>query len=331
MQQLALAVITCLLLVGCNSRLALCDYWDPRDLIERHDYETMRLSPIIVVGKVTSVETVRKGYRASRQPNLFLDLMKVKIDVENILRGEGLGSNLVFYFFAYSPRNGGYSGPPRYEVGAGNRRIFFLTRDLGVLRSSGDVLDYTLHVASGSHRGLGLSSDLGESISEILLGLGNEFDPDAMARSILRSAPSADRFSSRLNTVALLERLVSDRRAPRIGAEACFELAEFYYGHYGCLLRVQIDVTLPGEERQRATEMLTAQTQTNASLERMLQEYPLMAFSKAPFPDSLYDICQELRMLTSDPEPTIRSLACAALRKNYPEPQRECERIERDR
>src|SRR5665213_1573414 len=133
-----------LLLVGCGSGPQFCDYYDPQDLQSPRTFQVMNASPIVLVGTVRSTTVISRGLPARKQSTLRLDLMKAEITVENSLRAALQSTDAQFYYFEFSPMNGGYSGPPRYHLDRADRRVFFLTRDSGVLRSSGDVLDYTL-------------------------------------------------------------------------------------------------------------------------------------------------------------------------------------------
>jgi hypothetical protein len=145
-----------------------------------------------------------------------------------------------------------------------------------------------------------------------------------MAGGIEQAAAVSDRFTSRPKTAALLQRLVADSRDVQIVSAACFDLAEFYYGQYACLSVIADQARFPAEMRRRAEQMLAIQQTRNAELRGWLSTFPLQACSKAPFPDSLYRVHQELEMLLSDPDPSIKVLACRALRANYPDQEPRC-------
>lgn len=325
-QQLGLVVLA-LASFGCactRGSAATCDFYDPRDLTHPRDFEVMSTSPVVFVAMATSVRTLQHGVRACRQPNLLLDLVQVNVSVENVLRGDGVGQRESFRYYSYSPQNGGYIGRPRYDVTAGARRVFFLTRDEAGLRASGDVLDYTFHVYSGSHQQSVVGADLGDSVPRILLSLGADGDPVVFARNILKYAAASDYFGSRPKTAALLSQLVSPGSDPDVRAAACFELASYYYGRYGCLAAIQNGPEFAEAVRKKAAALLRAQELNNANFKELLKADPLTAFTKSPNPDSLYAVREEMEMLLSDPDPSIRTLACSALRKHFPSVPERC-------
>ena len=318
--------ISALVTLACHTVAPICDQYDPRERIERHDYEIMMRSPVVVVGVVKSVDTVKSGISARKQPTLLLDRTRVTFQAENILRGSGVTRNTLVSFdvFTYSRQNGGYSGPPLYQVAPGNRCLFFLTRDGEILRSSGDVLDYTLRLRSGRHSQLIFDhpADVGDTIAQLLLGLGTDYDSEGMARNLRFMASISDHLATRVRTVNLLERLTDKGGVPSdIVNSACLVLAEGYYGHYACLNQIRDSPSFSVEVRKNAADLLAKHTAEMTILKQWLATYPLQAFSKAPFPDSLARTRQELELLLTCPDTVVRHLACSALRRNYPDPE----------
>lgn len=180
----------------------------PPRLIDQCDEETsaQRFPPIVAVGVIIRDSLVQKPVPMHADPSYPLQLRKLEIRVENVLRGNtprGLAS--VFYF-AFA---GGYEGPQPLGVWhVGSRRIFFLRRDSGVLRTVCDGWDYcTRGVYSGAHPGF--IPEPGSSLENVIAGLvltrgEGEIDDDRFAGDIRRGTPgSEDHLIERYRELAL--------------------------------------------------------------------------------------------------------------------------------
>ena len=327
----ALAGLVLLVAGGCGRPVQI-DYYNfdfPKPLTHR---ELISHSTAIVVGTVTSVKVTRKAVPARKQPKLLLDQTRVEIAVENALLGE-VPQQLTFEFFAYSPQNGGYSGPPLFRVRSGERRIFFLTRDSGEFRSTGDVRDYTLKVWSGRHKKLSPVKDMadamldpasteaiGNAISEVLLGLGDTYNPQAMTAELKILEETSDELAGPARTAARLALLVANESDLRLAATACLELSERYAGQSGCLSRFEKNELVPEDLRRKATEMHTTRQVWDERLKRRLRAFPLIAFDG----DSIFQLRQELRLLLDSPDPELKQLACETLLRSFAETQPRC-------
>jgi hypothetical protein len=326
--------------VSCR-RLDQCDYYDfdfqkpldVRQLIWR--------SSIIVVGTVASARVIREGVPARKQPELLLDQIRAEVAVENVLLGDMKQPLIAIEFFGYSRKNrGGYDGPAPLVVLPGERRMFFLTWDSGVYRSVGDVRgDSALVVWSGLHKNIRhfndpqdtawrvlhtSDTDIGNSIADVLLELGEGYSASGVARTLNTTAYLSSTLSTRKKTAARLQKLVANEREPSIGAEACLVLAEQYYGQYACLAKFLDNTALAADIGKAMTEMKSKKLEWNKRLKHELQERPLFAFSMATFPDSILGIREELELLLDDPDAELRQLACSALKQNYPDSQGKC-------
>ena len=325
-------LVSTLWLSGCHDRCEPQDQYDPLEMaISSNRYHVFTAAPIVVIGMVTNTRLVDGPRPARRQPQLLVQLTEVGIHIENILRGKIEPADTHFYFFGVSDQNSGYSGPPRYRVAVGERRIFFLTRDGGQLRSMGDVLDYTLLVTTGPHPELRLADKqpLGDLISEVLLSPNPGYDSVALQHALRQYCSVSDHFNSRCKTVFLLRKLM-DFGDPDLRVAACLYLAENYAGQYSCLLELRSNPGLSPEIRARVDQDWTARRRGNAALKSALKHFPLQAFASIPFPDSMYAIRDELRLLLDDPDPEIRAISCRVLKQHYPEPESRClEAIER--
>ena len=130
----SVAVVAMGVLFGCGQRPV--DYFD-FDFQKPLGWDQLLFrSSLVVVGTVKGIEVVRSGIPARKDPELLLDETQVDLDVENVLLGDWPDPKLKFVFFGFSTKNrGGYTGPALYRVLPGERAIFFLTVDQGLLRS----------------------------------------------------------------------------------------------------------------------------------------------------------------------------------------------------
>ncbi|MBN8733124.1 MAG: hypothetical protein J0L64_21490 [Acidobacteria bacterium] len=84
-------------------------------------------------------------------PRATLQLRRVTVAVENVLQGGPLGERIEVFYFTWA---GAFNGPRPLWFGPGVRRVWWLRRDAGVLRTICDGWDTcTQVVESGAHRG----------------------------------------------------------------------------------------------------------------------------------------------------------------------------------
>jgi hypothetical protein len=335
---LILSGIVFLLFTAC-ARPVQVDYYD-FDLQKPLDIDQLVFrSSAIVVGNVKSVMTGREGVPARKVPELLLDEVFADIDIENVVLGDVKQRHLQFSYFTFSLKNkGGYSGPALLRIEPGQRRIFFLTIDSGQYRSVADLRnDYSIRVWSGFHMNCCkpiVPSDyftrrspreqIGDSISDILLQLGENYDREGLIQWLDIQAYTASRLADRQRSAALLNELAADEHEPGIAAKACLVLSEQYYGQYGCLIRLEANAAVPSNLHLALAKMKIARVDWNARLKQRLRSYPMFAFEMSPFSDSIKGVRQELLMLVDDPDPELKTLACAILRQNYPKPPETC-------
>jgi hypothetical protein len=329
---LTLSGIVFLLLTACT-RPVQVDYYD-FDLQKPLGVDQLVFrSSAIVVATVKSVRMGREGVPARRVPELLLDEVYADVDIENVVLGDVKQRQLQLSYFTFSVKNkGGYSGPALLRVEPGQRRLFFLTTDSGHYRSVADLRnDYSIRVWSGFHKNCckpigptdyfirrSPQEQIGDSISEILLQLGENYHREGMIQWLDMQAYTASRLAGRQKSAALLKQLAANEHEPGIAAKACLVLSEQYYGQYGCLARLEADATVPANLHAELAKMKIARVDWNARLKKQLRSYPMFAFEMSPFSDSIKGVQQELVMLVDDPDPELKTLACAILRQNYP-------------
>lgn len=311
-------------LLSCSSPNE-CDYWDPRDTVNRRDFDLMEHASDVVVGRIEELRTTGRARPACRQASLLLEPALMKVAVENVLAG-GLNPSIIeVHYFQLSPANSnGYSGPPLFQPRKGERRVFFLDRSSSGLRLAGDVYDYTIRNEAGYHLTLNtVAANRWEVLAKTLLTLGDGYNESAMASFIPRYSRLIDHFDSRLLTAELLRGLVQSAPAP-IRIAACLHLAAEYPGQYGCLEKLLSADLLSGVERERVAAALQLQKKHNENLLTLLARDPLSALSDGAPLDNVVRLKDEFLMLAQDPDSEIAHLACSALIRFWNEQPSQC-------
>lgn len=187
-------------------------------------YEQIFDAPIVVVGVILS--DARVGRTVPCQPNADcpMELRKVVIRVENVLRGDVAPATLgVFYYYPTGPvSTPGFLG----WWHSGDRRILWLRRDSGVVRTACDGHDYcTMPVRSGAHPQYRLDprKPLGYAMADIWFTRGEGTTDREFARGVDWGAPSTVPESY------LFEKLqqLAATDVPVVRAAACKQLS--YY------------------------------------------------------------------------------------------------------
>jgi len=190
---------------------------DPRDQFRRSDChlpfdERLRFeaaAPIIVLGRVLEVNDVGQPRPSSGDRRIRTQLTRIRIDVEEVIKGDVKANPLEFYYFTFSPAASEIDlGVPRYLPDVGQRRIYFLKPAKGSYRSVGDVTDYTLRVSSGSHtQGSCTGKSPGCCIAEILLIPRQDIDAGWFVVDLIQSEYAAEVLCSRSTARDLMQKL----------------------------------------------------------------------------------------------------------------------------
>ncbi len=213
-------LISCMALwiAGCTSAPRISDYG-------RQPYDAVFSAPIVIVG-VADSDTRVGGRRPSKDnPDYPMQLHRVRVRVENRLRGELSDRIIWVYYFGFA---GGFDGPRPLGFGReSSRRIFWLRRDAGVLRMACDGWDEcTMFVESGAHPGYRPEpgQPLGYALADILLTRGQgAVDEVKFARDVAWGAPSTipeDYLLKKYTHLALTEK-------PPVRAGACSQIWVF--------------------------------------------------------------------------------------------------------
>lgn len=284
--------------------------------------------PIIVVASVEENQVVARHVESARYKGVFLDLHSVGCKRENSLKGGLSEKELRFFYFADSRPPGSDAKPnPLYKrlfkAELGSRYLFFLTRDGDVLRSIGDVGDYSLRIATGRHteRPTG-PEEIGKRMAEILLNPADGADLDLMANTLLGSSEAADYWGSRPFTVQLLRQLLP--LGEPIRSEACGVLVARYFGQYDCLRAIAGDTNEMAQHRQEASKELNEKSAERERLAEDLKDPAALAFMDFAG-DSRHRLREEVQTLLFSEDSTQRQEACIALKRYFPsDPQPRC-------
>lgn len=211
------AFILCVTLLnsGCTSVPRISEY-------PKQPYEGVFAAPLVVVGVADSDTRVGAKRPSKNDPNYPMQLHRVRIQVENVLRGELSDSTVWAFYFGFA---GGFDGPRPLGFGREpSRRIFWLRRDAGVLRMACDGWDdCTMFVESGAHPGYRPEPGrpLAYALADILLTRGQgEVSDIKFAREVAwgaRATIPEDYLLKKYTQMALTEK-------PPIRAAACSQI-----------------------------------------------------------------------------------------------------------
>ncbi len=132
-----------------------------------------RSAPLVVVGVADSDVMIGNAVPSRRDPNYPMLLHRVRVHVENVLKGSISEPTIEVYYFGFAS---GFDGPRPLGFGRDpSRRILWLREDRGVLRMACDGWDgCTRFVESGAHPGYKVDPQRGldYAMADILLTRG---------------------------------------------------------------------------------------------------------------------------------------------------------------
>ena len=201
--------------MGCNQmKLITCSLWllflivigvalqwrfrslPPRLVDQCGDGANPRSAPIVVVGVVQSDTVVLRPVPMHSDRSTPLQMRRMHVAVENVLRGDVQGRHVEIYYFTWA---GGFNGPqPLGMWKVGSRRVLWLRRDGGVFRTACDGWDRcTWGVYSGSHPHLKIKQGepVERALADVVFTRGDgAIDEARFAGAILRGAPAPDSY-----------------------------------------------------------------------------------------------------------------------------------------
>lgn len=207
----AAAVLTVVVLVAFTQADDLRDQFRVSDtqlpFDQRLRFEAT--APIIVLGHVLENREIGRPRPSTADRRINVQLTRLKVDVEEVIRGNVRSNPLEFYYFTYSPAASEIDlGAPRYLPSVGQERVYFLKPFGDSYRSIGDVTDYTLRVSSGSHStGFCAAKSPGWCIAEMLLIPQQNVDPRRFIGDLIESEYASEVLCSRRAAQDLVQRL----------------------------------------------------------------------------------------------------------------------------
>ena len=111
----------------------------PPPLIDQCDKNPDREAAEIVVAGILSTDVpIRIGVPMHGDPSNLLQLCKLTLQVENVMKGTQIPATISVYYFTWM----GLKGPRQLgDWDKGRRRVLWLRRDVGVLRTICDGWD----------------------------------------------------------------------------------------------------------------------------------------------------------------------------------------------
>lgn len=249
----ALAAATCV--CGCSQAPQI----DPSMRLWDDSIAWME-SPTILLGTVVLGRIVRTGVELKEPWPLRVELHELAVKPERYLRGDGPRDGVKIYRF--SIESGHLPGSvPMAFINPGERRIFFLQKENGVLRTCVDVVSSSFVVMSGEHNVEVPSQprNIKAEIAEILLSPGANFDEEQYVNNALHgyAVGVVPRMIGRRGTIGLLRRIQAlDNR--RVSVEACMVSYILSWIGDNCASRLLGDASLPGVLRTRLEDAVSA-------------------------------------------------------------------------
>jgi len=183
-----------------------------------------------VVGTILQNTKVGQLRRANWDEYATVQLYRVTVHIENVLRGSLRDRNIPVYYFAYAGTIGGPPGLGMAGTGGtwhiGDRELFFLRRDSRVLRT---ICDFShtcvMPVHTGKHPGFHFEpgKPVADSIVDLLLTRGQNCTDQQMKQAFVHCYAfgfSPDYTVKKLQQIAATE-------DPAVSSEACETLADF--------------------------------------------------------------------------------------------------------
>ncbi|MGJ5820891.1 hypothetical protein [Paludibaculum fermentans] len=302
--------ILSLVQVGCaqGTRYPLRLYdFDERQLLEK--------ATTVVVAKTVGFEweAASQSIHWSKQYGVqSARLVKVKLSVEQVIRGSAEGAEMTAYYWA----------PEYYTNGSslhlpmqGERAVHYFVTDQGVLRYVTDLVRSTSPVFTGYHhqppkaRGTGAEA----KIAAVLLTPGEGTDIAMLVTNLSTATGGALQLVGYVGTLPLLAAL-ADNPVEEIRWEACVEFYRgSFEGHDGCIDKLASEAV----EHGRKAELLRLQSQRmrgNQAFRQAFLSDPFRTAKQYAVLPGDSGIADFLNMLTQHPDKGIADRAREALR-----------------
>ncbi len=176
-------LIATFFVVSCCNALRLTEGADAKGI-------ELQSSPVVFVGQILSHREIGRPFPSRFDPTEPIQLFRITARVENVLRGGVLPDKVEVYYL----KGMRLHGPPQMGVigrgghwRMGDRLIFFLRRDSGVLRTVIDTwASPTVPVLTGEHPGYRprTGESVEDSIVDILLDRGQHCGDECEAAAV---------------------------------------------------------------------------------------------------------------------------------------------------
>jgi len=232
---LAALLVLIVLGAGCSAPPKLTEF-------DEQSNEQARSAPLVIVGVADSDVRVGRRVPSRRNPNWPMQLHRVRVRIENVLKGSIGEQTISVYYFGFA---GGFNGPRPLGFGSRpSRRILWLRRDGETLRMACDGWDRcTLLVDSGAHPGYRAdpARPLNRALADILLTRGEGgVDDLSFARQVRSGGPDEGVEGYVIEKLAHLARTETSG----VRGEACQLLWIYAQDQIGVSLRRQAQGSL---------------------------------------------------------------------------------------
>ena len=281
---------------------------------------TLQSVPVIVVGFVEENRIVVSRVAARRYKGVYLDLHEVRCKRENSLKGGLIEKEFTFAYFSDGRYPEAQPNPlykRSFKADPGERYLFFLTRDGDVLRSIGDVGEFSIPINSGRHVESRIEpGDISQLIAKILLAPGDGADLDRMAQTLPAASQAVESWGSRLIAAQLLRRLLVMGEPLR--SMACGVLVERFRGQIDCLEAIADDPDEPASIRSEAAKESREKSALREQFLEGLKDPAERSFADFAG-DSRHRMREELEMfLLNEKDRVQHERVCTALKRYFP-------------
>lgn len=270
-------------------------------------------SPIIVAG--TIVDVAPAGSATDFEflgSHLSLRLRRITVDVEKAIEGDLSPGRIevLMFLYEFETKGRGYAiGPNPFYPVVGQRKIMFLRRENGLLRSWSDVYSMDIELFGGKLQGLVFeqSDTAGDRILRTFLTANADADSGRLAGEITKKLGALIGFGSPKKTVALLRRLTAKGGDLRLRHSACLALAEWFLGEGRCL----DEMSGAGDPQfvSNAMRILARNRSNEAGLLWELEHDPFLVPPISPTSRIDYAI-EVFELLTEHPSEKVRAASC---------------------
>lgn len=286
----------------------------------------VRDSPIILVGSISRVELDGAPARTVGPPGFQLPvkLTRIDLDVEVVLRGDVQRESVSFdTFMFYGPDYPGAlheKGVPISQFFAGNRRVFFLTREEDGMRTMLDVGGSTIGLSTGkpvSDIANLADTTIEEKIAKLLLTPTPEADDESFAKAIHDAVSDAITLVGDTKTSFLLRALLN-HRSSIVRATACLELADYFEGQYSCIEVVLRDPSFSEAQGWRGGTLLEKNENSDAWMrDERFQKDPWLTLLQWSGTD-LTKLIDQVLLLTYHQDSEIKGYFCGLIQREMP-------------